>query len=98
VPAFQEFTSPGDAVNGAINSAPVQRDLGWQGVSGSYWTINQTGAPLVVYGLRIVAHGIYHTRHDATGNKLSLDTAVGGVNQYLELTQGQLTAIHQRTG
>lgn len=98
VPAYQEFTSPGDAVNGAINSAPVQRDLKWQGVSGSYWTINQTGAPLVVYGLRIVAHGIYHTRHDATGNKLSLDTAVGGVNQYLELTQGQLTAIHQRTG
>lgn len=95
VPAWLEYSAEGNAVNGATN-ARTQRDLKWMGVSGAYW-LNPTGST-TIYGLRIVATGIYHAAFTGSGNRLELDTGVGGVGQTLELSSGQLSAIHQRMG
>lgn len=95
VPAWLEYSAEGNAVNGATNSR-TQRDLKWMGVSGAYW-LNPTSST-TIYGLRIVATGIYHAGFNGSSNRLELDTGVGGVGQTLELSSGQLSAIHQRMG
>jgi len=95
VPAYLEYSAEGNAVEGATN-ARTTLDMRWGGVSGAYW-FTPSGSQ-TIYGLRIVAHGIYHAKRSGTQNRLELYTAVGGVTQYLELTQGQLSAVHMRRG
>lgn len=95
IPAYLEYSAEGNAVNGATN-ARTQKALEFSGVSGAYWLHSQTST--TVYGLRVVAHGIYHAGFAAASNKLELFTAVAGASQKLELTIGQLSAIHQRMG
>ena len=95
VPAWLEYTLEGNAVEGQANDRTVLTRQ-WDGVSGAWW-YTPSGS-VTVYGLRIVAHGIYHASHNANGNFLELFTAVGGVTQKLELTSGQLSAIHMRRG
>ena len=48
-----------------------------------------------VYGLRIVVSGIYHAAFVASDNRLELFTALAG-SCTLDLSQGRLTALHQR--
>tara|TARA_R110002073_G_scaffold44748_4_gene123889 strand:- start:634 stop:1518 length:885 start_codon:yes stop_codon:yes gene_type:complete len=95
VPAWLEYSAQGNATNGATD-ARTQKDLQWGGVSGAYW-LNPTGST-TIYGLRIVAHGIYHAGFNAANNRLDLVTYVGAAAQKMQLTCGQLTAIHQRMG
>ena len=95
VPAYLEYSAQGVANEGATSSRTVAT-LQWDGVSGAWW--HTPSGSVTVYGLRIVAHGIYHASHNGTGNFLKLDTAVGGATQKLELTSGQLSAIHMRRG
>jgi len=95
VPAYLEYSAQGNANEGATNARTLL-DMRWNGVSGAYW--HTPSGNVTVYGMRIVAHGIYHAAHTAGLNRLYLYTAVGGVTQYLELTQGQLSAVHMRRG
>jgi hypothetical protein len=95
VPAYLEYSAEGNAVEGATN-ARTQLAMQWGGVSGCYW-LNPTGST-TIYGLRVVVTGIYHAAAALSQNRLELFTAVGGASQKLELTTGQLSAIHQRMG
>lgn len=95
VPAYLEYSAQGNANEGAT-SARTLLDMRWGGVSGAYW-YTPSGSQ-TIYGLRIVAHGIYHAKRTVTQNRLELFTAVGGLTQYLELTNGQLSAVHMRRG
>ena len=95
VPAYLEYSAENNAVEG-VTDARTTLAMQWGGVSGAYW-YTPSGS-VTVYGLRIVAHGIYHASFNATGNYLRLYTAIGGVGQYLELTSGQLSAVHMRRG
>jgi len=95
IPAYLEYSAEGNANAGATN-ARTTLAMEFGGVSGAYW-LNPTGST-TIYGLRVVAHGIYHAGFSAASNKLELFTAVAGASQKLELTVGQLSAIHQRMG
>jgi len=95
VPAWLEYSAQGNAVNGGTDDRTLKA-LQWGGVSGAYW-LNPTGST-TIYGLRIVAHGIYHAGFAASSNRLNLIASVGAAAQKLNLTCGQLTAIHQRIG
>lgn len=95
VPAYLEYSKEGNAVEGTTNDRTLLA-MQWGGVSGCYW-LNPTSS-MTIYGLRVVVTGIYHAAATVSRNRLELFTAVGGASQKLELTTGQLSAIHQRMG
>jgi hypothetical protein len=96
VPAWKLSTTNID--NGAWggSSTEIDEGPGWTSACGAWYYLPP--APITVYGIRLVIHGIYHPAQTATENYLVVDTAVGGANQYLEYDGGELVAIHQRTG
>jgi hypothetical protein len=96
IPAYLEYSPEGHAANGQMSSAPTQKALRWMGTQGSWFTARgPTSTVVTVYGLRIVVSGIYHAAFVASDNRLELFTALAG-SCTLDLSQGRLTALHQR--
>ncbi len=96
ISAWLEYSLPGNASNGAVGDRTSKPQV-WNGVRGSYFNALDTGdGPVTVYGLRMVVSGIYHPDFSTSFNQLKLDHVVAGAGQTLELSQGQIMALHQR--
>ena len=96
ISAWLEYSLPGNANNGAVSDRTSKPQV-WNGVRGSYFNALDTGdGPVTVYGLRMVVSGIYHPDFSTSFNQLKLDHVVAGAGQTLELSQGQIMALHQR--
>jgi len=96
VPAYLEYSPEAHANEGQMSSAPTQKDLKWMGTQGSYFRAHeQATGSTTIYGLRIVVHGIYHAGFSGSLNELKTFTALAG-SCTLNLSQGRLSAIHQR--
>lgn len=96
VPAYLEYSPEAHASEGLMSSAPTQKDLKWMGTQGSYFrAMGPSSGSLTIYGLRIVVHGIYHADFAGSQNQLRLFTALSGPCT-LNLSQGKLSAVHQR--
>jgi hypothetical protein len=93
VPAWIHNTLNSDSNQlGTTDSVGVK----WYGTSGTFY-YNPSTPGVTVYGIRVVIHGIYCAAQTASDNYLIVDSAVGGANQYLQYSAGQLSALHQRT-
>lgn len=96
IPAYLEYSPEGHANNGQMSSAPTQKALRWMGVTGHYFWAPSSGS-ITVYGLRVVVSGIYHAGFSASLNQLLDFTGLGGACS-LDVSQGRLSALHQRIG
>ncbi len=96
VPAWKLSTT--NIIGGKWGGSSVEVDegTGWTSACGAWYYLPP--APITVYGVRLVIHGIYHPAQTATENYLVVDTAVDGANQFIEYDGGTLVAVHQRTG
>ena len=91
VPAELRFATPN---LGELVFDSTAESIGFRGISGS-WYYPRTGAPLTVYGLRLVCKGILHPWSVGTANYLVHDpTYSDGAS--LQYTAGNLSVLKQR--
>lgn len=94
VPAWVHTTH--DLDRGRMTSIPLFDAYGvrWTSVSGTWYYV--PAAPITIYGLRVVIHGLYHGGQATNVNYLLVDPAVEDPTVFLEYDAGQITALHQR--
>ena len=81
--------------NGSHNNADFARqNTGWRAVTLT-WTYKNIGPPVTVFGLRTVAHGLFHPYNDGSDNGIVLDVA-SYTNPYLEVGIGNAVVMHMR--
>lgn len=89
------FWGSGDHNNGDFG----YQNTGWRAVTLS-WVYKNTGPPKTVYGLRTVAHGLFHPYNDGSDNGVVLDTtaytAPTPTSPYLEVGVGNAVVMHMR--